>query len=147
MTELRRTEADVPRSLRPSLFLLRISVFLVMFMWTMDKFVNPDHAAAVFAHFYGLSGLSSDVFLIISAIELLVALAFVLGVLNTWTYGAIMVLHAISTLASFRQYLSPWESVNLLFFAAWPMLAACVTLFLLRRYDTFLSLGRSELAG
>jgi len=36
-----------------------------------------------------------------------------------------------------RQYLNPWQ--NLLFFAAWPMLAACVALYLLRDADTLLS--------
>lgn len=34
------------------LLLLRLSVFLVMLMWTLDKFVNPDHAAAIFQNFY-----------------------------------------------------------------------------------------------
>ena len=52
------------------------------------------------------------------------------------TYGAVLVLHAISTLSSYRQYLSPFEGSNLLFFAAWPMLAACVGLYLLRDHDT-----------
>jgi hypothetical protein len=34
------------------------------------------------------------------------------------------------------QYLNPWEPNNLLFFAAWPMLAACFSLYLLRELDT-----------
>jgi putative oxidoreductase len=49
------------------------------------------------------------------------------------------VLHGISTLSSYRQYLDPFD--NLLFFAAWPMLAACVALFLLRDLDTKWTLG------
>ena len=27
------------------LLLLRLSIFIVMFRWTLDKFVRPDHAA------------------------------------------------------------------------------------------------------
>ena len=35
-------------TLRYSLAGLRGTVFLVMLMWTIDKFLNPDHTAAVF---------------------------------------------------------------------------------------------------
>jgi hypothetical protein len=38
-------------------------------------------------------------------------------------------MHAVSTLSSWKMYLTPFaEGPSLLFFAAWPMLAACVTL-------------------
>jgi len=46
-----------------------------------------------------------------------------------------LVLHAVSTLSSFKQYLAPFDGPNLLFFAAWPMLAACFALFILRDLD------------
>ena len=36
------------KRLRISLLLLRLGVFVVMFVWTLDKFVAPDHAARVF---------------------------------------------------------------------------------------------------
>ncbi len=37
--------------------------------------------------------------------------------------------------------LDPLTDANLLFFAAWPMLAACIALFLLCEHDTLLSIG------
>jgi hypothetical protein len=40
-----------------ALLALRIGVFIVMFMWTLDKFVVPEHSAAVFGGFYGIAGL------------------------------------------------------------------------------------------
>jgi putative oxidoreductase len=49
----------------------------------------------------------------------------------------VFVFHAISTVASYRQYLDPFA--NLLFFAAWPMLAACYTLYILRDFDTIIT--------
>jgi len=58
----------------------------------------------------------------------------VTGFTKRWTCGIVLVLHAVSTLSSFGRYLDPWK--NLLFFAAWPMLAACITLYLLRDEDT-----------
>ena len=36
------------RRLSISLLLLRISVFVVMLIWTLDKFIYPEHATAVF---------------------------------------------------------------------------------------------------
>lgn len=118
-----------------ALFLLRISIFVVMLMWTIDKFVRPEHAASVFDHFYALHGVGRTIIFALGAAELIVLIAFVLGLAQRFTYGAVLLLHAASTLSSFRQYFAPFEKVNLLFFAAWPMLAACFALYYLRDLD------------
>jgi putative oxidoreductase len=137
------------KSLPVALFGLRISVFLVMFMWTIDKFINPAHAGEIYEKFYFIAGLESSVLLIILAVvELVILIAFLAGLYKKFSYGFVLVIHAISTLSSFKQYLSPFEVPHLLFFAAWPMLAACVALFLLRDEDVLLtfhqSLARAE---
>lgn len=116
-----------------ALLALRVGVFIVMLMWTLDKFVAPDHAAGIFANFYGIGGLGNAMVYLIGAVELVIVLGFVLGIAKRWTYGLVFVLHAISTLSSFPMYLG---FDNLLFFAAWPMLAACFALYLLRDHDT-----------
>lgn len=123
------------RKIALPLLLLRLSVFLVMLMWAIDKFVKPDHAAAVFEKFYYIGGLSYGLIYVIGAIQLAILIGFVLGIKKRFTYGAILLFHTISTLSSFRQFLNPYEGPNLLFFAAWPMLAACFTLFYLRDLD------------
>ncbi len=120
--------------LRISLLLLRLGVFIVMFMWTLDKFVNPDHAIGIFKQFYFLNGMSTEIMYVLGAVEIVIVLGFVAGFKKRWTYGIVLVLHAVSTFSSFGRHLDPWK--NLLFFAAWPMLAACVTLYLLRDDDT-----------
>ncbi len=117
-----------------ALLLLRLGVFVVMFMWTLDKFLNTKHAVQVFAKFYFMSGLSDGAFYAIGLAELVVLFGFLLGYQKRFTYGGVLVFHAISTVSSFRQYLDPFK--NLLFFAAWPMLAACSALYLLRDRDT-----------
>jgi len=138
VTDSRLSEVlDSPRRrdrLGLSLLALRISVFIVMLVWTLDKFLHPEHAAGVYERFYFLGGLGPAAVKAIGAAELVLIVAFVSGVAKRWTYGAVLVLHGVSTVASFRQYLDPFN--NLLFFAAWPMLAACLTLYLLREYDT-----------
>lgn len=125
------TERD---RLTTALLALRIGVFIVMFMWTLDKFVNSPHASRVFDNFYGLSGFGPGLMAAIGVAELILVLAFVAGYQKRISYGGVLVLHAVSTFSSYRQYLAPFS--NLLFFAAWPMLAACFALYLLRDFDT-----------
>ena len=133
--------ANHDNKLQLSLLLLRLAVFLVMFMWTIDKFVNPGHAAKIYEKFYYIAGLESVVIYAIGAIEIIILLLFLAGYKKTYTYGAVLAFHAVSTMSSFKQYLAPFEGPNLLFFASWPMLAACLALFLLRDRDRMLSVS------
>ncbi len=109
-----------------------------MFVWTLDKFVQPEHAAAVFANFYMVEGLGHGAFYVIGTVQLVIVLGFLSGIFRTWTYGLVLAMHTVSTLSSWKQYLDPFG--NLLFFAAWPMLAACVALFLLREDDRLMNI-------
>jgi hypothetical protein len=136
------TETTMSQSLEQklpwALLALRVGIFIVMFVWALDKFVNPGHTAAVFEGFYGISGLSATLAAILGGLQIVLCLTFLAGLWKKITYGLILILHAVSTFSSFPQYLDAFN--NLLFFAAWPMLAACVALFILRDYDTKLSL-------
>lgn len=118
-----------------ALFLLRLGVFIVMAVWTLDKFLRPEHAAAVFEHFYGLEGLGTTLVYALAAAETALLIAFVLGIMPRLTYGTVLLMHGVSTLSAYQQYLHPFDSNNLLFFAAWPMLAACFALYYLRDWD------------
>jgi len=122
------------RKIANALLFLRLGVFIVILMWTLDKFVNPGHAAGVFENFYGLAGWGPTVFMIIGALELLLLIGFVIGFKKRITYGLVFVIHAISTISTWKLYLDPFN--NLLFFAAIPMLAACWALYSLRDLDT-----------
>ncbi|MBI3375379.1 MAG: hypothetical protein HY017_26975 [Betaproteobacteria bacterium] len=130
---------EIAARLRLPLLLLRIGVFVVRLVWTLDKFIRPEHAASVFKKYFLVAGMSSTVSYALGAIELLLIAAFVAGLRRRVTYGAVLVLHAISTLASYQQYINPYETNTLLFFAAWPMLAACYALYALRDLDTLWS--------
>jgi hypothetical protein len=128
---------------RLPLLLLRLGVFVVMLVWVGDKFFNPGHTAQVLEGFFFMKGVSTGTIRIIGAVELVVIVGFLLGFLKRFTYGAVLVLHALSTLAPFKLYLAPYEGPNILFFAAWPMLAACFALYYLRDQDTMMSIGKS----
>jgi putative oxidoreductase len=119
-----------------SLLLLRLGVFVLMFMWTIDKFVQPQHATAVYANFYFISGLGPMSSYLIGAVEMVILIGFLIGFRKRFTYGVVLLFHAVSTFSSFRQYLDPFSGSHLLFFAAWPALAACFALYYLRDLDT-----------
>lgn len=127
------------KSLPIALFILRVSIFILMAMWSIDKLLNPGHAAAVFENFYFLSGMGAGILLVIGIVQLAIEVAFVLGLWKFWTYGFVLITHAISTLSSWQQYLDPFN--NMLFLAAIPVLGACIALFMLRDEDRYLSLG------
>ena len=115
-----------------SLLTLRIGVFIVMLVWTLDKFLSPEHAARVYEKYYFIPGVGATAFYIMATIELLIILGFLFGYQKRITYGLVFIFHAISTLSSFKMYLM----AQLIFFAAWPMLAACFALYYLRDLDT-----------
>ncbi len=129
----------VRRRLSISLLLLRLSLGLVMMVWAFDKILNPGHGAGVLDAFYGVSGVGEQIIRGMGMVQALIVLGFLLGVAKTWTYGAVLLMHTVTTLMTWKSYLEPLE--NILFFSAWPMLAGLVTLFLLRSEDRIASLG------
>ena len=120
----------------------RLGVFLLMFMWTIDKFIQPQHATTVYEKFYFISGLGAISSYLIGAVEMAILIGFLVGFQKRWTYGAVLLFHTVSTLSAFRQYLDPFS--HLLFFAAWPALAACFTLYYLRDLDTRWVMGHKQ---
>lgn len=72
---------NTPLAQRVSLVLLltRISIFIAMMIWVIDKFVKPDHAAAVFQSFYGIGGIGPSVSYLLGALQLAIMIAFLLG--------------------------------------------------------------------
>jgi len=118
------------------LLLTRLSLFITMMIWVTDKFVQPEHTAAVFRTFYGISGIGTPVAFLLGTLQLLIMVAFVLGYQKKIFYGLVLLMHTASTLVSFPKYIAPFESANILFFASWPMLAACFALYYLRDLDT-----------
>lgn len=129
---------STPIAQRVSLVLLltRLSIFIAMMIWVIDKFAQPEHTAAVFKTFYGIGGIGTTVSYLLGAVQLAIMIAFVLGYQKKISYGLVLLMHAASTIVSFPRYLAPFEPGNILFYASWPMLAACFALYYLRDLDT-----------
>ncbi|MFT6689751.1 MAG: putative oxidoreductase [Colwellia sp.] len=131
---------NLQSNLQWSLLFLRVGVFIVMFIWTLDKFVNPAHSIKIFEHFYKIDGLNDIMAYGLGALQLILVIAFLFGIKKRLSYGLIFLIHAGSTLSAYALYIDAFN--NLLFFAAWPMLAACAALYLLRDADTKFTLGK-----
>ncbi|MGB2742792.1 MAG: hypothetical protein WBC60_19790 [Cognaticolwellia sp.] len=139
-TEATLANKNLQNNLEWSLLFLRVGVFIVMFIWTIDKFVNPGHSIKIFEHFYNISGFNDMIAYVLGALQLILVMTFLFGIKKRITYGLIFLMHAGSTLSAYSQYLDAFN--NLLFFAAWPMLAACAALYLLREADTKFTIGK-----
>lgn len=126
------------------LLILRLGLGAFVLLFGVDKLVAPDVAATIYADFYG-QDVSTILIYAAGVLEVVLGAVVLLGVWKTVSYGLALVLHAVSTLVTFQELLAPFGA-NHMFLAAVPVLAAFVTLFLLRRYDTCWSLG-SERAG
>jgi hypothetical protein len=107
-------------------------------MWSLDKLVNPEHTIKIFSKYYLVGGVSTIMAYVLGGLQLVLVSAFVLGVKKRITYGLIFFMHGFSTLSTYERYMEPWQS--LLFFAAWPMLAAIYSLYILRDEDTLLTI-------
>jgi putative oxidoreductase len=139
MTQADKTLSLYKTRIAQCLIFLRYGVGLVFLMWTLDKFINPEHAASIFEKYYKISGLAVTAAYLIGAAQLTLVIAFLAGAFKKYSYGLILILHSFSTISSYGKFLDPWSGPNLLFFAAVPMLAACWALWKLRDLDTFFS--------
>ncbi len=121
------------------LFILRLGLGAFVLLFGVDKLVAPDVAATIYADFYGMD-VSAALIYAAGALEAALGLAVLVGVWKTLSYGLALVVHTVSTLATYQELLAPFGA-NHLFLAALPVLAGFITLFLLRRHDTRWALG------
>ena len=127
------------REISVALFILRLGLGVFLLLFGIDKLIVPETTVDVFAHFYGLV-ISHDMAYGAGVLESLLGLAFLVGLWKTLTYGLALLLHAVSTLATYQELLAPFGA-NHMFLAALPVFAAFLALFLLRRDDRLWSVG------
>lgn len=137
------TNPDINRDtpLEIALLSLRIGLAILFIVWAFDKLLQPEHAKAILAGFYGQNAetMAGYIPLTLGGAQLLVTVIFVLGMFKTLSYGALLVMHLVSTVVSLKMHLEPFAIPNILFWANWPILGAAIALFVLRGRDKLLS--------
>ncbi len=117
------------------LLLLRLSLGIFFLQWGIEKFVVPATTTAIFRSFYGLS-VDGVLPTVLGAGQIALALMFLAGVMPRVSYGLVMLLHLVTVIVTIPRLISPWAPVsNHFFIAGVPVLAAFVTLYLLRESD------------
>jgi len=134
-----------PQSLPTALLVLRLGLGVFLLLWSVDKLVAPEQTVKIFSHFYGTS-LSPGLASLVGVAEGLLSLAFLAGLWRSWSYGAALAIHTVSTLSTWQRLLSPFGE-NHLFIAAIPVLAGFVALFLLRYEDVLFSIDARRSTG
>jgi hypothetical protein len=133
-----------PSNFEISLLTMRLATAAFLLVWAIDKIVNQGHAQNVFKTFYFTTP-SPEILTGLGVVQTLIVLAFAAGVARLWTYGAVLLMHLISTLSTFGRLINPWgPGAQLLFWAAIPVLAAMIALFLLREQDRLLSIDAAR---
>lgn len=129
---------DDEKRLAICLLILRVSVFFEGLVWAINKIVRPDQALKMFSTFYHIYALPMSTYYIVGIVQVVVLLAFLIGFKKTISYALIALLQLAAALAPYNQYMHPFSGPNILFFAAWPTFAACLTLFIMREFDVML---------
>ena len=126
--------------LKIGLLLIRLSTGIFFLVWSIEKLIYPEITQKVFSRFYMIE-ISPAVSYGVGILQTIIVLAFMAGLFKTWTYGLILGMHAVSTLSTYKELLNPYQPPNHLFWAAVPLLAALVALFLVRKEDKLFTLG------
>ena len=129
------------KTLKISLFLIRVSLAAFFLVWAIGKLVAPEITQAVAESYYA-SAVSSSASTVFGILQLLIVLLFLAGLFKTWTYGAVLGMHAVSVIVAYGRFLDPYTAPNYLFWAAIPTLGALIALFLMREQDQLFILSR-----
>lgn len=127
--------------LRLGLVISRMTLGVFFLVWSLEKIVAPEIAQRVAETFYG-GAPGVNTLLLIGIAQTVLILAFMAGLMKTWTYGALLVFHTASVLTTVGRLINPYEPPNHLFWAGVPVIALLILLFLMRNEDTLFVLGR-----
>lgn len=130
------------KELEITLAILRLSTAFFLMIWALDKIFGTGRAMQTVSKYY-MAIDSSTVILAMGLAQLLIIALFAAGLFKTFSYGAVLAMHTVSVLASYPRYLDPLARPNILFWAAIPVLAGMILLFVLRSRDRWLTLGKA----
>ena len=132
------TTQTLETKIRIPLLILRVTLSLFLLLWAIDKFIAPEHTAAVFSHFYFMDGLSTTVAYVLGGLQTALCLALIAGFMRNITYLLAFLIHSVSTLATYKHIFMPYmfEGWMMLFWTGVPVLAAFWLLYQVREWDT-----------
>ena len=122
-----------------AVLIMRLTLGIFLLLWSVGKLVVPSSTVQIASHFYGIA-LPEAAPAFMGSAELALSIALLVGFARRPVYALAIVLHATSTLASWRQLLDPFGIARPgddLFLAGVPVLGAFIALYLLRGLDAY----------
>lgn len=132
------TESASRLRIGASLMILRVALGVFLLVWGLEKFILAPQSIAIYGYFYGISASEAFAYAL-GGLESLLALAILIGAFRRWSYGIGLLVHSATTVATIRLIVDPWGLISgepqHLYFAAVPIFAGFITLYLLRDLD------------
>ncbi|KAB7610402.1 hypothetical protein F9L33_13960 [Amylibacter sp. SFDW26] len=138
MTELKRIEV--------ALLIIRVTAATFLGLWATLKFHHPEWQRNIFTGFYKIDfiEISDALSYGLGTIQVLIVLAFLLGLWRFWSYGLVMLMSAAGVIGSLGAFVEYYNFPKNLMLASIPTLGALIALFILRDLDNLFSLSSTR---
>ncbi len=83
-----------PHRIPAALLILRLSIGAFLLVWASLKFLRPEWMVNVFQNTYGLDWVTADYAYAIGGLQLILVVAFILGIARTASYALTTIMHA-----------------------------------------------------
>lgn len=136
---------DLEKRLGLCLFFCRVGVFIVFLVWTLNKFIRPEHGVGIMKNFYLMPGFVEPLIVAFGVFELIMCLLFLAGYFKRFTAGFFMVLAFFSiftprALNGMKNGIfDGWHTI--MFWSAFCLFACSIIVYVLREYDTRFTLA------
>ncbi|HEY1215286.1 MAG TPA: DoxX family membrane protein, partial [Bryobacteraceae bacterium] len=97
-------DAEADKHAAVALLILRFFLGIFLLQWGIEKVILPGSAARIANAFYGVS-LPTAASYALGTAEIILSLAFLLGLFRTVSYGLALLVHTVTVLVSWRQLL------------------------------------------
>jgi len=135
------------RKIEIALLIMRLSAAIFLGLWATLKFHHPEWTQNIFKGAYRIEffEVTNAMAYTFGILQLMIVVAFAIGLWRFWTYGLMMLMSAagvIGSLGSFAAYMNYPKNLML---TSIPTLGALIALFILRDLDNLLSMsGRKK---
>ncbi len=126
--------------LRNPLFFTRLAIFYFLLPWVLMRFTKPESSKGIASKYYKIAEMPDVLNTAVGVLWAVLLVAFLVGFKKRISYGLVLVLHTIGTLFTLPYLIIGTEKMNIMFFAAIPVIGAMWFLYTLRDHDTLLSL-------
>jgi|MEHZ01.2.fsa_nt_MEHZ010455746.1_2 uncharacterized membrane protein YphA (DoxX/SURF4 family) len=119
----------------------RFGVFIVFFVWTLAKFIHPEHGVNIMRGHYLIDGVTEAAVTIFGLFELVLCIALILGLYKRVTRSFFLLISIYSVITprvlnGYKIFIFENSEPQIFLFSGFSMLACAIAIYWLRDYDT-----------